>query len=352
VGKELRSLAVQAALVAAVVSSVVAGGVLLLLSQGVGTGLVGGGSTLPTWVAPVAAGAVLLVSVGLALVIGRRLAERRAARLTEPMRQLAQRAEEFGTGGFALEPVIDTDRPTRPLVSGVSEIDTVGRILDHNSRVLVRALSAERSFAADASHQLRTPLAALLMRLEEIAEADDVGVARHEAEVAIAQTERLAGVVDDLLHRTRAGHADGGRSVSLDTVLSQLQREWEPTFAAEGRSISVGLERGMIVRSSASAISQILDTLVENSLIHGGGAVRVSAWRSGPSAVLEVRDDGPGIDDELARRVFDRAVTGGSGTGLGLAVARETAESFGGRLELAQARPAVFVLYVSMAPAR
>jgi signal transduction histidine kinase len=345
VGKELRTLAVQAAVAAAVVSSVLAGGTLLLLTQQ-------RGQSLPSWVPSVAAVVVLAISVGVALLVGGRLAERRAPRLTEPMRQLAQRAEEFGTGGFALEPVIEADRPVRPLESGVDEIDTVARILDHNSRILVRALSAERSFAADASHQLRTPLAALLMRLEEIAEADDVSVARHEAEVAIAQTERLAGVVDDLLHRTRAGHADGGRSVSLDTVLSQLQREWEPTFAQEGRTITVSLERGMIVRSSASAISQILDTLVENSLKHGAGTVRVNAWRSGPSAVLEVRDEGPGIDDELARRVFDRAVTGGSGTGLGLAVARETAESFGGRLELAQARPAVFVLYVSMAPAR
>lgn len=235
--------------------------------------------------------------------------------------------------------------------SGVPEIDKVRTILDHSQGTLAKALSSERSFAADASHQLRTPLAALLLRLDEVVHTDDLEVARHEAEIAIGQTERLASVVDDLLHRTRAGHADGGRSVSLDTVLSGLEQEWTPAFHARNRQIVVRAERAMIVRSSASAISQILNTLVENSLQHGDGLVQISAVRSGPSALLEVRDEGRGMDPDLARRVFDRTVTSGAGTGLGLAVARETAESFGGRLELAQSRPAVFALYVSMAPA-
>jgi len=158
--------------------------------------------------------------------------------------------------------------------------------------------------------------------------------------------------VDDLLHRTRAGHADGGRSVSVDTVLTQLLKEWEPSFVGTGRALTSSIERGMIVRSSASAISQILNTLVENSLAHGAGNVQVRARRSGPSAVIEVTDQGEGIPPELARVIFERGTTTGSGTGLGLAVARETAESFGGRLELISAEPAVFALFVSMATGR
>lgn len=108
----------------------------------------------------------------------------------------------------------------------------------------------------------------------------------------------------------------------------------------------------MIVRSSASAISQILNTLVENSLAHGQGDVQVKAHRSGPSAVIEVTDQGPGIPPHLARVIFERGTTTGTGTGLGLSVARETAESFGGRLELTRAEPAIFALYVSMSSAR
>lgn len=293
----------------------------------------------------------LALSVGVALVLSARL----GGVLTQALHRVAQRADEFGSGGYSPEEgrqssaVHGFEAEWR---TGVDEIDTVGRLLDSTHDSLARSLSAERSFAADASHQLRTPLAALLMRLDEILHTDDLAEAKIEADVAIGQTERLAGVVDDLLHRTRAGHADGGRSVSLDTVLSGLEAEWRPAFDAVGRSIVVGAERAMIVRSSASAISQILNTLVENALQHGAGRVRVAASRSGPSALIEISDEGEGIDSELGRRIFDRAVTSGSGTGLGLAVARETAESFGGRLELAEATPAVFVLYVSMAPAR
>lgn len=309
-----------------------------------------GQDMLPMWVAAIPAVLTFVVVIAVTWYAARRLAELRSRRAAQAMRQLSQRAEEYGSGGFALEPL--TQDELVPLTSGLDEVDNLSRVLDRNHHALMRALTAERSFAADASHQLRTPLAALLLRLEEINQSSDLDTARHEAGIAIGQTERLAGVVDDLLHRTRAGHADGGRSVSVDTVLTQLTREWESSFAGEGRTISCTIERGMIVRSSASAISQILNTLVENSLAHGAGDVQVRARRSGPSAVIEVTDQGPGIPLRLARVIFERGTTTGSGTGLGLAVARETAESFGGRLELIRAEPAVFALFVSMAPVR
>ncbi|MGB5953455.1 MAG: HAMP domain-containing sensor histidine kinase [Ornithinimicrobium sp.] len=309
---------------------------------------------LPVWaqiaICVICAALALAITIPVALL----LVNRTVSTLSTALRDLAQRADDFGTGAFSIE---NNDEQTQHFRSppragsGIDEVDKVRTIMDHSQNTLARALSSERSFAADASHQLRTPLAALLLRLDEVVHTDDLAVARHEAEIAIGQTERLAAVVDDLLHRTRAGHADGGRSVSLDTVLSGLEQEWTPSFQARDRQIVVRAERAMIVRSSASSISQILNTLVENSLQHGDGLVQISAVRSGPSALLEVRDEGPGMDPALARRVFDRAVTSGDGTGLGLSVARETAESFGGRLELAQSRPAVFALYVSMAPA-
>ncbi|MBA2694990.1 MAG: HAMP domain-containing histidine kinase [Actinobacteria bacterium] len=299
------------------------------------------------------AGLLLVVALTLALstVVALVLIARPLGVLTSALNRLAQRADEFGSGGYASQGGGQSGSDGG-WHTGVGEVDTVGRMLDRTHESLNRSLSAERSFAADASHQLRTPLAALLMRLDEILHTDDLAEAKIEADVAIGQTERLAGVVDDLLHRTRAGHADGGRSVSLDTVLAGLEAEWTPAFEAVGRSIVVGAERAMIVRSSASAISQILNTLVENALQHGAGRVRVAACRSGPSALIEISDEGEGIDPELSRRIFDRAVTSGAGTGLGLAVARATAESFGGRLELAETSPAVFALYVSMTPAR
>lgn len=307
------------------------------------------------WFASVALAVSTVVTVSITTGLAIWLSNRTVHTLSLALNDLAQRADDFGAGSVTADP--DGGGPVAFADSasgktGIPEIDTVRIIMDRSQKILARALSAERSFAADASHQLRTPLAALVLRLDEVVHTDDLAVAKHEAEIAIGQTERLASVVDDLLHRTRAGHADGGRSVSLDTVLSSLEQEWTPAFQARGRQIVVRAERAMIVRSSASAISQILNTLVENSLQHGDGLVQISAVRSGPSALLEVRDEGQGMDLSLARRIFDRAVTSGAGTGLGLSVARETAESFGGRLELAQARPAVFALYVSMSSAK
>lgn len=302
-------------------------------------------------------GPAIALLVGLAILLpvaglwtAQAVARSRVPGLLEPVRAVVHRAEEYGAGGFALESGAVGARA--PLRTGLSEIDALSAVLDRNAQILERALTSERTFASDASHQLRTPLAALLMRLDEIAATESLEEVRSEAELAISQTERLAGVVDELLHRSRAGHADGGRSVSLETVLTALAAEYRPDLQRRGREIVVDGEHGIIVRASASAVSNILATLVENALVHGDGQVTLTTRRSGPSAVIEVRDEGPGIDPALGATIFERAVTSGQGTGLGLAVAREQADTFGGRLELQQTTPPVFALYVSMAPVR
>lgn len=297
----------------------------------------------------------LVLVVGLALLVTgpmtRPLADRTAETVAGPLRLLAHRTDEMASGGFALDPHA---RPGRlvdpgPWPGGIVEVDALAREIDRHHTTFARALVFERSFAADASHQLRTPLAALLLRLEEIAQCDDAAVARVEAEIAIGQVERLTGVVDELLRRTRAGHASGGAVSAVDSVLAGLDQEWTPAFEEAGREIRLTTERGVIVEASSSAISQVLNTLVENALVHGDGPVEVQVSRSGPSAVFTVADHGPGIARELSRAIFDRGRTSGEGTGLGLAVARETAESIGGRLELVRARPAVFACYLPLA---
>jgi signal transduction histidine kinase len=215
---------------------------------------------------------------------------------------------------------------------------------------MTRSLAAERDFAADASHQLRTPLTALLMRLEEISETDDAAVVKEEATIAIAQVERLTRVVDDLLGRTR-GSGGPSPAVSLDSVIAALQREWQPAFEQARRSVRVRGERGLFVRSTPVALSQVLSTLLENSLVHGRGTVDVHARRSGPSVIVEVSDQGDGVPAAMAPHIFERSVSSGAGgsTGLGLALARDLAESNGGRLDLVQAQPARFALFLSEA---
>lgn len=256
------------------------------------------------------------------------------------IRALSQRAERFGAGEAAVA----------PLETGIDEIDRISQVLSRSAHQMNRALATERSFAADASHQLRTPLTALLMRIEEIATTDDLTVAHEEATIAIAQVERLSRVVDDLLQRRRQGPGAELPEVALDAVIASLQREWQPAFETARRSVRVHGERGLVVRATPVALSQVLSTLLENSLVHGRGTVDVHARRSGPSVVLEVRDEGEGVSAALAPHIFERAVTSGqTGSGLGLALARDLAESCGGRLDLTARSPATFALFLSEA---
>lgn len=269
------------------------------------------------------------------------VADRRAKRLTVPLTELAAAAERLGDG------------PTRlkPIVSGIPEVDRVSAVLTRSAQQVTRSLAAERDFASDASHQLRTPLTALLMRLEEISETDDADVVKEEAGIAIDQVERLTRVVDDLLMRSRRSNEAPPPEVSLDSVIAALQREWQPAYEQARRSVRVHGERGLVVKSTPVALSQVLSTLLENSLVHGRGTVELQARRSGPSVVVEVSDQGDGVPAAIAPHIFERSVSSGRGTstGLGLALARDLAEANGGRLDLVSAQPVRFALFLSEA---
>ncbi|HKE51219.1 MAG TPA: HAMP domain-containing sensor histidine kinase [Actinomycetes bacterium] len=262
-----------------------------------------------------------------------------ANRLAEPMVDLAEMAERIGVGD-----------PPAHRSYGVEELDRIASVLEATAARISRMLAAERHFAADASHQLRTPLTALSMRLEEIIETNDLDVVKEEASTALVQVERLTDVVQRVLKRPGRNGAAGSESrMSVDHVVRQQVREWRLAFESQGRAILVEGERGLTGLASPAGIGQVLATLLENSLVHGAGTVVVTTTRNGSWVAIKVEDGGEGISGELGNRVFDRSVTGGSGTGLGLAVARELAEADGGRLELIQHRPPIFSIFLTAA---
>lgn len=291
---------------------------------------------------------VILVVVAslVAFGVGALVAGHQARRLAAPLIYLAASAEQLGAG--KAQPTIRK--------SGVEEIDLVANELVRSGERMAARMASEREFAANASHQLRTPLTALSMRLEEIEmTAEDPHIAE-EARVSLEQVERLVGVVDDLLSSARK--TDGGTTepLQLAEIFDQQEREWAPTYKRAGRALRFGEVGDVAVLATPGALTQALSTLLENSLKYGDGTTTVDA-RSSKSVgeagvVIEVADEGQGVSDELAPRIFERHVTSGKGSGLGLGLARDLIAADGGRLELAQRRPAVFAIFLAAVPKR
>ncbi|MEU2073750.1 MULTISPECIES: ATP-binding protein [unclassified Streptomyces] len=278
-------------------------------------------------------GAVALLAVIAAVL----LAVRQANKLTSPLTDLAETAERLGSG----------DPRPRHKRYGVPELDRVADVLDASAERIARMLTAERRLAADASHQLRTPLTALSMRLEEVALADDLDTVKEEATIALTQVERLTDVVERLLTNSRDPRTGSAVAFDLDEVVKQQIEEWRPAYRSAGRAIVHSGKQGMRAVGTPGAVAQVLAALIENSLMHGGGTVALRTRVTGNQSVIEVTDEGPGVPADLGARIFERAVSGRSSTGIGLAVARDLAEADGGRLELLQQQPPVFALFLS-----
>ena len=279
-------------------------------------------------------GSLALLAVGVA--VG--LAVFQARRLARPMQELAGAADRLGSGD------------ARPLGRryGVAELDRVAEGLDGSAQRISDMLAAEREFAADASHQLRTPLTALSMRLEEmVGAADQPAVVREEGAAALVQTERLAEVVSQLLGRTRSRAGGSRKRVSIDDVVAQQVVEWDPAFRRKNRKLEVAGDKNLRAYGKPGTLSQVIATLLDNALVHGAGTVTIRTSRTPNSVVIEVRDEGKGVPAELVPRIFERSVSGKpGGTGLGLALARSIAAADGGNVVLVRPKPAVFAVFL------
>jgi len=276
-----------------------------------------------------------LIALAVAVAIG--LAMVQARKFTVPLVDLAETADRLGSGNA---------RPRRRRY-GIPEVDKVAEVLDRSAVRIADLLAASREFASDASHQLRTPLTALSMRLEEMVEAADYPeVVREEGAAALAQTERLVAVVEQLLARAKHDRTGGATPTAIDEIVDQQVEEWESIFQRDGRELRVNGERGLVALTTPAGLSQIVATLLDNSLVHGAGTVTLQTKITNSSVVIEVSDEGRGVPQELERRVFERSVSSGKGTGLGLYLARSLAAADGGRLELVRARPATFAIFL------
>lgn len=288
---------------------------------------------------------VIVLFIGgaaLSMLVGWALAKWLSRRLSAPLIYLAAQAEQIGAGMVR----------ARVKPSGIEEIDLVQDELARTAERMAGRLAAERRFSADASHQLRTPLTALSMRLEEIemiAEQDEV---REEASSCLEQVERLTTVVTDLLDTSKrtSGHTE---AIHVVEIFNTAREEWESAFTQAGRTLTFTDESGASVLADAAKLGQVLATLIENSLRYGAGETRVVARKSPTKrgVMIDVSDEGEGVSEELAPEIFDYGVSGHGSSGIGLGLAHDLTEAMGGRLELTQAAPPVFTVSLAAIPA-
>ncbi|HEV3361670.1 MAG TPA: HAMP domain-containing sensor histidine kinase [Pseudonocardiaceae bacterium] len=279
---------------------------------------------------------LVVLSVGTGTVV----ATVTARRLAEPMRHVADRAARLGAGDF---------RPD-PNRYGVEELDMVAHALDTSGSALADLVQRERDLVGDVSHQLRSRLTALQLRLETMAGASSPEIAE-DAAAALEQSERLTKVLEELLAAAGAARAVQAEPIDLATELPAIAADWRELLRADGRALRVRVPDGLLARATPGRLREAIGVLLDNSLRHGTGTVTISARRGEATAVVEVSDGGPGVPEELAAHVFERGVSGGGSTGVGLALARALVDADGGRLELSTSRPATFTLFLPVARA-
>ena len=273
-----------------------------------------------------------LLLIGLAVVAaGLILAWLLAGSMARPVEKLGTAAGRLGHG--------DLDARVEP--EGPREIESVGRSFNRMADALAANLAAQRDFVANASHQLRTPITGIKLRLEAI--RGEGGPAATEAAKAETELDRLSALVDDLLELARASSEEAtGETVDLAEAASAAARRWEEPAASAGHALVLGDRTSGHVWAARADVAHILDNLIENAIRYTppGTTVTIATGRSGRTSELVVSDTGPGIPPMDRDRIFERFYRGtdgrsaGPGTGLGLAIVAELAERWDGRVEL------------------
>ncbi len=275
-----------------------------------------------------------------------------ARSVTRPVRQLQRAAERFASG--------DLRRDDDVTVGGPPELQALAATLTTMATRLALVLEEQRSFVADASHQLRTPLTALRLRLENLqSTVPEAGAA--ELDAAIDETDRLGRLVGDLLQLARTDQLPEPVVADLAAIAGERADTW--SAVADAAAVTLGWRppapgERTVVQAVAGAVEQILDNVIDNAVAasgHGGTVTVTVRVVPGPRPVeLAVIDHGPGLsdDDKLrALRRFWRNDAGRDGTGLGLPIAVALAEASGATLRLADTPGGGLTVVVAFAAA-
>ena len=268
----------------------------------------------------------LLLSVGIAVGA--------AQWVSRPLRRLETTAQRWSDGSLH-----ERADPT----GGPPEVRATAAALNVMAARLDTLVHGSRAIVADVSHQLRTPLAAMRLRLELIrGELQSEGrspAVDDDLALALGEIDRLSRLVDGLLVVARAESAESRpQPINVGDVVNERRQAWAPVAEERGVELVVNAPAYAAIASmTPGQLEQVLDNLLDNSLeaMTGGGRIELSVERTRDHICVQVCDDGPGMTDEQQQAAFRRFVTGRTaGTGLGLAVVHRLVTADGGQVRL------------------
>ena len=276
------------------------------------------------------AGITLLLAALVALLI--------ATGITRRLTKLRQVTEEFSNGNFSVRAEIE---------GGAPEIQSLARSFNKMADQLEKLISQQRAFTGDASHQLRTPLTALTLRLERVSELleQDPVAAAERLDAAMVETDRLQRLVEGLLVLSRSEAKEVSTTKQDASALARERAEnWDALAAEQGVAIAISVPEMALVLAVSGAVEQVIDNFMDNALevVPRESTITISISVESDFTKISVLDEGPGLpqsDLSKALNRFWRARSDTHGSGLGLAIVDRLAEASGGRAELVNRDP-------------
>ena len=274
---------------------------------------------------------LITVIGGAGLLIGMVIALAMSGTIARPLTRLAGAARRLGSGDL---------RARAGDVKGADEIRDLAGSFDEMADRLERTVQAQREFVANASHQLRTPLTGMKLRLESAVATAPTEDLKEQLRAADREVDRLASTVDRLLMMARRLEEGEPTEVDLRAAAERADERWRDRSVARGCSLTLHGTR-CVAQADPTDVDQILDNLLENAVTYAPGAIELHSGSADGRAFLAVRDHGAGIAPGERSKVTERFYRGSTappgGSGLGLAIARDLAERWGGALSLQEA---------------
>jgi signal transduction histidine kinase len=273
-----------------------------------------------------------------------------ARSFTRPLAALDAGAARLGDGDLGARVPVPDDPP---------ELRGLACSFNSTAERLETLVRSQQTFVADASHQLRTPLAALSLRLENL-EAEEPDFRVEDLDGALTEVRRLARLVDGLLVLARAEDAPAATAtVGLREVVERRLDAWSAVAGERGIDLDADVD-DLGVRSAPGRLEQVLDNLLSNALdvAPAGTVARVDAQARGDRVRVEVSDRGPGMTAEQRARAFDRFWRADptrkheGGFGLGLAIVQRLVRADGGDISLDEATGGGLVVVLDLPAAR